>query len=219
MVRRGLLERERQGRRAYFALTPRTEAVLSDGGERIWHTGAVNLSTDGDWTLIGFSLPDAWKRQRHELRSKLTWSGFGPLQSGLWLAPSEIDVTELVGDLGLDRHVKVFVAEPRPPTDIAQLVHDAFDLDGIAGRYREFLDRRDRDAYRTAVADPLALTLRMTTEWLDIIRKDPRLPIGHLPDDWPAAEAQHVFHELHALHVDAAETAAAEVIESVPAAH
>ncbi|MFP4512628.1 MAG: PaaX family transcriptional regulator C-terminal domain-containing protein [Acidimicrobiales bacterium] len=217
MVRRGLLERERHGRRAYFALTPRSEAILADGGERIWNTGAVNTSSDRAWTLIGFSFPDAWKRQRHDLRSKLTWAGFGPLQSGLWLAHSEIDVEPILEELALSEHVKVFVAEPRPPTDINQLVRDAFDLDAIAARYHEFLDRWDRTDLRRPVEDPLALTLRMTTEWLNIIRKDPRLPISHLPDDWPAVEAQRVFHELHHRHVEAAEAAAGELIESVPA--
>ena len=217
MVRRGLLRRQRHGRKAYFALTPRTEAILAGGGQRIWHTGAVNTSVDDAWTLIGFSFPDSWQRQRHDLRSKLTWAGFGPLQSGLWLAHSEIDVTELLEELGLAEHVKVFVAEPRPPTDIGQLVRDAFDLDTIAGWYHEFLERWDRDEHRRPVEDPLALTLRMTTEWLNIIRKDPRLPIANLPDDWPAVEAQAVFHELHERHVAAASAAAAEVIESLPA--
>jgi phenylacetic acid degradation operon negative regulatory protein len=216
MVRRGLLERQRHGRRAYFALTPRTEDILADGGQRIWHTGAVNTSDDRSWTLVGFSFPDAWQRQRHDLRSKLTWAGFGPLQNGLWLAPSEIDLAPMLDELGLLDHVKVFVAEPRPPTDIGQLVRDAFDLDTIASWYHEFLERWDRDDYRRPVEDPLALTLRMTTEWLNIIRKDPRLPIANLPDDWPAVEAQHVFHELHERHVAAAEAAAADVIESIP---
>lgn len=218
MVRRGLLERQRHGRRAYFALAPHTEDILADGGERIWHTGAVNTSGDGSWTLIGFSFPDSWKRERHDLRSKLTWAGFGPLQNGLWVAPSEIDLVPMLDELGLSPHVKVFVAEARPPTDVGQLVRDAFDLDTIAARYHDFLTRWDRDDLRRSVEDPLALTLRMTTEWLDIIRKDPRLPITHLPEDWPAVEAQRVFHELHDRHVAAAEAAAAEVIESVPAA-
>jgi phenylacetic acid degradation operon negative regulatory protein len=217
MVRRGLLERQRHGRRAYFALTPRTDDILADGGKRIWNTGAVNTSDDGSWTLIGFSFPDSWQRQRHDLRSKLTWAGFGPLQSGLWVAHSEIDVAPMLEEIGLSEHVKVFVAESRPPTDITQLVRDTFDLDTIASWYHEFLERWNRGAYRQPVEDPLALTLRMTTEWLNIIRKDPRLPIAHLPEDWPAVEAQQVFHELHEMHVASAEAAAAEVIEALPA--
>ncbi len=56
----------------------------------------------------------------------------------------------------------------------------------------------------------------MTTEWLDIIRKDPRLPITNLPADWPAVPAQHLFHELHERHVADAEAAASALIESIP---
>ena len=122
----------------------------------------------------------------------------------------------LLEELSLAAHVKVFVAEPRPPTDIAQLVREAFDLETIAGRYHDFVDRWDRPENRAAARDPLALTLRMTTEWLDIIRKDPRLPIVHLPADWPAVQAQHLFHELHALHVADAEATASELVESIP---
>lgn len=216
MVGRGLLERRREGRRAYFALTPRAEEILADGGTRIWRTGAVNTSADGQWTIIAFTFPDAWNRQRHDLRSKLGWAGFGPLQSGVWIAHSELDVSALLDELGLAAHVKVFTAEPRPPTDIGQLIGEAFDLDAIASRYLDFVDRWDRREHRKASADPLALTLRMTTEWLDIIRKDPRLPIAHLPADWPAVPAQKLFHELHQRHVADAEAAAHELIESVP---
>lgn len=216
MVGRGLLTRRREGRRAYFGLTPRAEEILADGGVRIWNTGAVNASEDGVWTLITFTFPDAWSRQRHDLRSKLTWAGFGPLQSGVWISHSEVDVEPVLAELGLSEHVNVFAAEPRPPTDISELVREAFDLETIAGRYHDFIERWDAPANREAAGDPLALTLRMTTEWLDIIRKDPRLPIAHLPTDWPAVEAQELFHELHELHVADADAAAAELIESIP---
>ena len=87
MVGRGLLERHRQGRKMYFALTPRAVSVLQDGHDRVWRRGAANLDWDGQWTLVGFSLPEAWRRERHDLRSRLTWGGFGPLQNGLWVAP------------------------------------------------------------------------------------------------------------------------------------
>jgi phenylacetic acid degradation operon negative regulatory protein len=216
MVSRGLLTRQRAGRRAYFGLTPRAEEILADGGVRIWNTGAVNKSDDGVWTLIAFTFPDAWSRQRHDLRSKLTWAGFGPLQSGVWISHSEVDVEPVLAELGLSEHVKVFAAEPRPPTDIGEMVREAFDLMTIAGRYHDFIERWDLAENRKASADPLALTLRMTTEWLDIIRKDPRLPIAHLPEGWPAVEAQQLFHDLHELHVADADAAAHALIESVP---
>ena len=95
MVGRGLLERHRVGRKTYFGLTERAASVLQDGYERIWHTGAVNRDWDGTWTLVGYSLPEAWRRERHDLRSRLVWGGFGLLQNGLWVAPGAVDVVAL----------------------------------------------------------------------------------------------------------------------------
>src|ERR1700721_19408 len=77
MVNRGMLTRQRHGRAMYFGLTPQAERILRDGEDRIWRSGAVNLDWDGYWTLLGFSLPEAWQRQRHELRSQLPWAGLG----------------------------------------------------------------------------------------------------------------------------------------------
>ncbi|MFI7613779.1 hypothetical protein ACIBP6_21375 [Nonomuraea terrae] len=76
MVRRGLLRRTRAGRRMHFGLTPASTEVLRDGERRIWHSGVVNDADEDRWTLIGFSLPESWQRQRHELRSRLVWAGF-----------------------------------------------------------------------------------------------------------------------------------------------
>ena len=182
MTNRGLLVRHRRGRRVFFGLTPRCEEILEDGRVRIWDTGAVNHDTDGPWTLLSFSMPEAWQRQRHDLRSRLAWSGFGPLQSGLWIAPGRVDVASVVAELGLDAHVRTFHAVPAPPTDLAQVVSEVFDLDALAAGYDEFLAVWDRpDAARNA-GDALALTLRLSAEWLEVIRRDPRLPLHLLPE-------------------------------------
>jgi phenylacetic acid degradation operon negative regulatory protein len=86
MVKRELLTRHRRGRKVYLALTPRASAVLEDGHRRVWKTGAVNRAWNGGWTLVGFSLPDSRRGERHDLRSQLMRAGFGPLQNGLWIA-------------------------------------------------------------------------------------------------------------------------------------
>ncbi|MEV0235270.1 PaaX family transcriptional regulator C-terminal domain-containing protein [Nonomuraea sp. NPDC050786] len=195
MVRRGLLRRRRSGRRMYFGLTPASAEVLKDGERRIWHSGVVNDADEDRWTLIGFSLPESWQRQRHELRSRLVWAGFGPLQNGLWIAPGEVDAARVIDDLGAN--VKVFSAEPRPPTDMQALVRDAYDLAGLGDRYREFLRRWDRADPAPDAPDDLARSLTLLTGWLQIIRSDPRLPLRYLPHDWPAEKAQRVCHALH----------------------
>jgi phenylacetic acid degradation operon negative regulatory protein len=194
MVNRGLLSRQRHGRAMYFGLTERSERILRDGEARLWKLGAVNRDWDGVWTLLGFSLPESWQKQRHELRSQLAWAGFGPLFNGLWVAPGRAAVDEIVGSLGLESHVKAFHATTIPGTDVDQMIRETWDLDALAGPYHAFVERwRNIEAELDGGADPLAATLMMNADWLRVIRDDPRLPVEHLPADWPAAEAEALF--------------------------
>jgi len=45
-------------------------------------------------------------------------------------------------------------------------------------------------------AGALVRQLLLHTDWLDQIRQDPHLPAEHLPEDWPAADAEALFREL-----------------------
>ncbi|MET7477124.1 PaaX family transcriptional regulator C-terminal domain-containing protein [Streptomyces sp. NPDC005648] len=217
MVKRDLLRRQREGRRMYFGLTEHSTAVLRDGERRIWQTGAVNRDWDGTWTLLGFSLPESWQRQRHDLRSKLTWSGFGPLFSGLWLAPGEVDVSELVSELGLSAHVKVFRAHADAGTDIGAMIEETWDLSELGAGYQEFVRRWQ--PWQTATAAPedaLARRLVLQAEWLRTIRRDPRLPVKHLPDDWPAEQAEKTFRAVYDQLTPPARDAAERLLDLVP---
>ncbi|MGN9912878.1 PaaX family transcriptional regulator [Phytohabitans sp. LJ34] len=214
MVNRGLLRRQRDGRRMYFGLTPRSVELLHDGQHRIWEMGAVNDRWDGTWTLLCFSLPDAWHRERHGLRSQLAWAGFGPLQGGLWIAPGHVDVGGIVGGLGAEAQVRVFRSRADELTDVDRMVRDAYDLDGLAARYEEFLARWG-DGGRVP-ADPIAARLSLVAEWLRAIRRDPRLPVRHLPPDWPAVRAQKVFRDLDLALNPPARALAATLLDTRP---
>ncbi|MEU1315822.1 PaaX family transcriptional regulator [Streptomyces tibetensis] len=218
MAGRDLLRRQREGRRMYFGLTERSEAVLRDGEQRIWRTGAVNRRWDGTWTLLGFSLPESWQRQRHDLRSRLTWSGFGPLFNGLWIAPGEVDVSALVAELGLSAHVKVFRAHADTGTDIGRMIEETWELSDLAGRYAGFVRRwQSWEDDLPDADDALVLRLRLQTEWLQIVRRDPRLPVGHLPDDWPAEQAEKTFRTVHERLSPLVRDASERLLDLVPA--
>ncbi|MFF5367436.1 PaaX family transcriptional regulator C-terminal domain-containing protein [Streptomyces sp. NPDC013187] len=218
MAGRDLLRRQREGRRMYFGLTERSEAVLRDGEHRIWRTGAVNRRWDGTWTLLGFSLPESWQRQRHDLRSRLTWSGFGPLFNGLWIAPGEVDVSALVAELGLSAHVKVFRAHADTGTDIGRMIEETWELSDLAGRYGGFVRRwQPWEDDLPDADDALVLRLRLQTEWLQIVRRDPRLPVGHLPDDWPAEQAEKTFRTVYERLSPLVHVASERLLDLVPA--
>ncbi|WP_230858962.1 PaaX family transcriptional regulator [Actinoplanes aureus] len=213
MVNRGLLRRQRHGRRMYYGLTCRSTAILHDGRARIWQSGAVNDRWDGSWTLLCFSLPESWQRQRHDLRSQLAWAGFGPIQGGLWIAPGAVAAQDIVTGLGLEAHARVFHARADELTDIGGMVRDAYDLAGLAARYEDFLNRWDGPA---PLADPLAARLSLIAEWLGAIRRDPRLPVEHLPAAWPAVRAQKLFRELEASYLEPSREVAAGLLDLQP---
>jgi phenylacetic acid degradation operon negative regulatory protein len=215
MVQRDLLRRHRRGRRMYFGLTPRCDAVLREGHQRVWRAGVGNREWDGTWTMLGFSLPEQWRSQRHHLRSRLVWGGFGPLQSGVWISPSRVDVPALVEGLDLDRHLRVLVGHPGPPTQDGELIRSAFDIPGLAARYQAFLDRWDRPQPLPDAADDLARQLLLHAEWLQLIRKDPRLPAEHLPAGWPAIEAERLFELLAAAYGGPANAIARASLETI----
>ena len=215
MTGRGLLRRQRDGRRMYFGLTERSTALLREGRERIWHTGAVNDRWDGSWTLLSFSLPESWQRQRHDLRSQLAWAGFGPLQGGLWIAPGRVAADQIVSSLGLDAHARVFHASAGSRTDIGVMVGDAYDLSALAAAYTGFLARWDGEP---PVIDPLAARLTLIAEWLHAIRRDPHVPVEHLPPDWPAVRAQKLFRELETAYQQPARAVADGLLDLRPAA-
>jgi phenylacetic acid degradation operon negative regulatory protein len=238
MAGRGLLRRQRDGRRMYFGLTDRSRHILRDGATRLWETGAVNRDWDGTWTLLSFSLPGERQRERHDLRAQLVWAGFGPLQGGLWIAPGAPDVGPVLADPVLGPHVRVFRAQADPTLDVAEMIAGAYDLPALAARYDEFLARWEPVAHGTtpadplaasgsapadplaasgsAPADPLAAKLLLVTDWLETIRRDPRLPVRHLPPEWPAARAQELFMRLDARLAEPARAMAADLLETVP---
>ncbi|GII25651.1 PaaX family transcriptional regulator [Planosporangium mesophilum] len=214
MVKRELLARHRRGRRMYFGLTARSTAVLEDGYQRVWRS-VVNRDWDGTWTMVGFSLPESARSQRHDLRSRLIWGGFGTVQNGLWIAPGEVDVPGLVGDLELDDHLRVFTVRTAKPTEAGQIAHSAFDLPAVAARYQAFLRRWDGDNPYPDAPDDLARQLLLHTEWLHLVRRDPRLPAEHLPGDWPAIRAEQVFRRLAEGYGESARTIAESVLDTI----
>lgn len=216
MVNRGLLRRQREGRRMYFGLTPQATRVLEDGRTRIWRQGAVNDDWDGSWTLLGFSLPDSWKRQRHDLRSRLTWSGFGALYSGLWIAPGTVDAAAIVSELDLADHVKIFHARADEATNIEVMVRDTWDLESIAARYVTFDKRWTTHLGAGSGDDPIGTRLRLVSEWLWTIRTDPRLPARHLPPAWPARPAQDTFRRVAEQTEAPARDMARTLLETTP---
>jgi phenylacetic acid degradation operon negative regulatory protein len=203
MTGRDLLEPVRAGRTVSYRLTPTSERVLREARGRVFAQDPFAPQGTG-WTLVTYSVPEAQRAVRHRVRAQLTWAGFGLLRDGLWIAPGEVDVTEVLGEVRDDDHVAhgdlelaAFRAQEVPGFSVARSVRTAWHLDRIRSRHVEF---QRRWADRTPGGDPTTALSDLTAlvaDWLDLLRAVPRLPAEHLSADWPGARSVALFHRLH----------------------
>lgn len=207
----GWLAGERRGRAARWHLTDRGRTLLAEGTERIYSFAPGRQDWDGKWLLLVISVPEERRAERHVLRTRLAWSGFGSLGQGVWISPDtarQAEIEPLFAGLGRPTRVVTFVAELGTIGDATALVHQAWDLSELEARYlafvaefaefAEFAELAEL-AEQGPVSDALAFVTetRLVHEWRKFPFIDPGLPTDLLPAAWPGREAHLLFHRLH----------------------
>jgi phenylacetic acid degradation operon negative regulatory protein len=214
MTERGLLERLRRGRTAYFRATAVALDVVRVQEARTFGESAQPCGPEDAWTILSFSLPEEHRKTRHLLRRRLAWEGFGLLRDGMWIAPGDRDLREVLGQPlfdGVDRFVTGFTAYPKVG-DVQEMISRTWQLDQLSERYRQFL--RDWDVAEPAptASDALGRYLLLVTDWRQLVRETPRLPAAHLPEDWPADRCLTLFGTLHDAYAQRAEALFQEIV-------
>jgi len=206
LKRRGLLTAERRGSAAGYALSAQGRDILAEGDRRIFGRPRASLA-DG-WLLAVFSVPEAERRQRHQLRSRLAWLGFGAVAAGIWIAPAHLaaETRDVLARHQLAGYVDLFRADYLAFGDVHAQVGRWWDLDRLERLYQAFTEyaapvsarwqatgngrnfARDRIA-QAAFAD----YVRTLTVWRRLPFLDPGLPPELLPPDWPGLRAADQF--------------------------
>jgi phenylacetic acid degradation operon negative regulatory protein len=193
----GWLRTERHGRRSRVYLTDETARMLESGAQRIYGFGRP-WEWDGRWLLVVVRVPEEQREVRHLVRTQLAWAGFGSLGNGLWITPHverESEAEAMARDASAAEFVS-FRAELGSLGDPEQVVSDAWDLDEVAGAYREFISRFGRLRPKTPEAVFRAQT-ELVHDWRKFPFLDPDLPEKMLPAGWPRSKALRVFEEQH----------------------
>lgn len=202
--RKGLLVRNLRDGQVGYALSQRALEILAEGDLRIYDRLEPARVEDG-WALATFSIPEEVRAERHQLRTRLTWLGFGNLGAGLWIAPRRMLVRAeaMVLELGLERYVDLFEAHYQAFDDVENLVARCWDLDRIREAYRDFLagfepvlKRWKNTEPSDAPAEAFADYIVALHEWRKVPYLDPGLPPALLPDDWEGVPAAALFAEL-----------------------
>ncbi|MEU6642491.1 PaaX family transcriptional regulator C-terminal domain-containing protein [Saccharomonospora sp. NPDC046836] len=195
----GWLESERLGRRVRWSLTPPGRTLLTEGAQRIYDFGSTERSWDGTWLVVLVSVPEAKRDLRHQLRTKLTWAGFGSPDPGVWITPHASRESEALTILaGLDLADAVsFVGRYGAIGEEGTMVARAWDLRDLEQRYEEFVT--EFGALEPAGGDAvLDAQTRLVHEWRRFPFLDPQLPAPLLPANWRGAKAAELFHRRHA---------------------
>ena len=204
MVRRGGLERLRNGRLVSYRPTPRTVALLEEGDRRIFSLGREPHRAEL-WTALWHAIPEERRLERGRLARRLRFLGFGSVQDGMWISPHdrEREVVALIDELQVGGYAGVMVGRPAAALDFRALVSRAWDLDALDERYRAFMDEFSPSATaggRRGMDEREAFLLR--TRLVHVFRRFPALD-PELPDELmhaPAhrADAVALFHRVYA---------------------
>lgn len=219
-TRKDLLVREARDGHVGYALSEHALHILREGDSRIYQRLEPASVEDG-WVVATFSVPEQVRADRHQLRSRLTWLGFGNLGAGLWIAPHRVleRTVEMVEDLGLEQYVDLFEAHYRAFHDLQTLVRRCWDIDRMREVYRVYLDEFEPALKRWKERDPegepeeaFSDYIAALHEWRKLPYLDPGLPPELLPDGWEGTAAANLFAELRTTLEAAARSHVASVV-------
>ncbi|HEX9031289.1 MAG TPA: PaaX family transcriptional regulator C-terminal domain-containing protein [Streptosporangiaceae bacterium] len=203
----GWITGRRHGRQVQWELTEAGSRLLTDGAGRIYSFGLDGADWDGRWLVLLAGVPEGGRDLRHQLRTRLTWAGFGALPGGVWVSPDtsrEDEAAAILRDLGLDAGAMSFVAHHGGIGAQAGIAARAWDLSAVEIAYKEFTDTVEAMAPVTD-EDVLTAQTLLVHEWRRFPFLDPRLPRDLLPAGWLGAQAAALFQARHAQWRDGAQ--------------
>jgi len=203
MRKEGWLEARRDGRETVYALTEAAWQLLDEGRTRIF--ARVTGPWDGQWRMVVYSVPEAERALREQLRKRLTWLGFGPLASGVWLCPHD-RVAEVRAGFTDQPAVRIdaFTARSEGLEADRDMAGRAWDLVALDRDYAELLGRYEPRlaAYRAGEPvgrEALVERVRLIHDYRLFPFRDPDLPPELLPEGWSGRAAHEVFRQAHGL--------------------
>lgn len=200
---KGILDQRRAGGTSLYALSPDVLDLFRADDERIF---APVRSVPGDpWSLVVFSVPEAERNRRYELRSELASLGFGFVAAGVAIAPRTVldQARARLAARGLDGYTECFAGEYLTGGDIRAKVGQWWDLGALDEQYAAFigdyehLEAPSPDGPEADLA-AFAAYVPMLTRWRRFPYRDPNIPLEYLPEGWKAPRAKAAFLRLHA---------------------
>ncbi|MEV4900058.1 PaaX family transcriptional regulator C-terminal domain-containing protein [Citricoccus sp. NPDC055426] len=225
LAREGRLTTIKEGRRTFYALSPKARHRLTEGFDVIRTFGTDHGPADPEWTTLLYSVPEEHRGVRQQLRKGLSWMWFAPLYDGAWVSPRPQgeQAIALCHKLGVESASLLRGRIDAAGTRFGNPV-DAWDLDLARQLYTSFtaILRVPLERLHEGGLSPVE-SMRARTETINTFRGfprfDPDLPLGLLTPDWPRRTAREAFAELYEGTTEASLAHVRSVVERHSPAH
>jgi phenylacetic acid degradation operon negative regulatory protein len=194
----GWLERERIGRNSFYRLAKRGRETFEAATRHIYDPPPSDWTGRFELLLIGHA------EDRDSAREALRNAGFGSPLPGVWVAPSGVPVPEEAAQA-----IRLEVSAE--DDNGRRLLSASWPLDRTAGAYLKFMATfaplHDWLARGETLSDIDAFTARILLihHYRRVVLRDPLLPGGLLPPDWPGQPARKLCGDIYRALLPASE--------------
>lgn len=180
----GIAQAEREGRQSRISIAPRGHELFVKGEAQVFGFEGDRPAWDGRWLVVAVSVPESQRTTRHYLRSRLAMIGMGSPVPGIWISPHvDAPAMRIIERLELAPMASSWVGGFGPVGDEAAMVRSAWDIDGLAAMYGEFIAQVEAMRPR-GDAERFAAYVQLVQAWRRFPFIDPQLPTRFLPDPW-----------------------------------
>ena len=197
----GWLEGGKQGRRAWWSMTPELVRLITEGSQRVRTLRHAAQEWPGEWLVLHITLPESRRADRLKLYRMLQWLGFGSPSPGLWVCPHQdraAMVEHRVKQLNLEGDTLAFTARSLSfGLQEQELVRRAWDIEALAAYYHglneQFSALRPETGHAVFVAH-----VQLVNALQRLPGVDPGLPADLLPRQWTGERVTRRLEELRA---------------------
>lgn len=168
-----------------FRVTPRGFRSLQE----IIPVARLRQRWDGRFRVVVFDVAEKQKKDREFVRGKLKSLGFVMLQESVWVSPFAVEksLVSYFEQFRIAGEVLVLRAEILAG-DLRHLARRAWHLDELEEGYRELIESWEDLAKKTP-----GEAGRWELHYLDLLARDPLLPVSLLPEDWIGEKAKRIY--------------------------
>ena len=192
LAQEGWLEARRAGTLSEYRLSNTGRERFAEATHRIYSSPQTGWS--GRWTVV--VVPPMAAKRRKQVSAELLWRGFGALAANVFAHP-EIDSSSVTAQRhSVDSLAGLIVFDADLTADDApqRLIGLGWNLEDLGSRYLRFVKRFERvrealQAQRFDAQQSFLVRTLLIHEYRRLHLRDPLLPAGLLPADWPGAQA------------------------------